>query len=1105
MLDLLPTRACWTRAGAEAVLKIEALEGDDALFLATHTPVRGFEVVGTHRQDIADKTEAGLLDALAEPTRRHAFCVVQGEPGSGKSHLIRWLSVNWPVASDVTLLLQRADGSLEGALNQLKTRLTRSDPEFAALFEDLGQRHNARMSGRAAVFQSTLAHMLKSDYFEHPRDDAAWCDQHDLDVLIQNLHVRRNWRGPRRILEMIDGKAEQRNSETASFNLEDILDLARVAEDVNDTGPSKRFALQLLLEADEIEEAQKQGHSSDDIRRTMAGQFGATFGLMAALNRRRNDAVQSVIGVSAAALKRVFERVRGELARRGQRLVLLLEDITSWEGLDDSLIDSLVLNSETRAEGDLSPIISVVGVTPEYYADLAGNYRQRITHEVQLGRSSGVLQDAAATRDAMDRSAFVARYLNAARAGISELAIWREGLRDRRDLPPPIRCETCVLRPTCHATFGDIDGIGLFPFTSHAVERFFSALKADDRGQTHRTPRGLLQSVLGPTLRNPSMLDDDRYPGPDIETDTFDERERLIAGPMRTLLDVRESDPARRDRLRRTIIFWGDKTSVATARQADGTRTFADTPQAIFTAFGLPWLGDDGAPGPTTSDSDGDARDRTARPSSDVQPARETSRPDGDEQPPRGTSPPRDDVQQPGATIVGTKRKAAAQDSPTTKRIPKTELEKLNASIIDARDGGPIRDAAIWNAVLFDLVQKLDPRALGFDRWTWSTLFTSSTVMIEGAGQVRAASFVVPRKPWVYDGLEAHASLRGSGPLDEVTKEYHRRRLAFMLRRLGLIAAAHAGKRRPRLPDGAPWNMTASATQVLLARAWLRGAVSPDAPTAEQWRVLLSDEGAPVSNPLSRTEPWQEALRNTDQQHDKLRVMLREMVSIPQGNSADFGLADAGAAAQAILRLKKDFAFSPISTAASSTAFLDDLDLRFTAAKTETYLPRILALEQNLLRDRAIELESLCHGASVRARADRLNRNIGDAFLQLKQSPDLERRWREEWQRQLPLLSRPDALRAVERLIVAFTTEHGLPQKSRADLLGWLAEQPAGDLKTLLELFKSGEATVQTLLGPVRAYVQSGRGVDLSAVHTAGKNLAEASRAARRLVTDHHA
>src|SRR3546814_2200259 len=62
---------------------------------ATHTPIRDFEVTGSHAGEIDGRDEQAVLLALSDPSRSHAFCVVQGEPGSGKSHLIRWLFVNW--------------------------------------------------------------------------------------------------------------------------------------------------------------------------------------------------------------------------------------------------------------------------------------------------------------------------------------------------------------------------------------------------------------------------------------------------------------------------------------------------------------------------------------------------------------------------------------------------------------------------------------------------------------------------------------------------------------------------------------------------------------------------------------------------------------------------------------------------------------------------------------------------------------------------------------------------------------------------------------------------------------------------------------------------
>ena len=124
-----PLSACWRADDARAIFVTEALEGDDAIFLATHTPIEGFEVAGRDAGEFAEANERAVLETLSEPTRQHAFCVVQGEPGSGKSHLIRWLSVNWPATDRKSLLLRRADGSLEGALRQLRDRL----PEFSHL------------------------------------------------------------------------------------------------------------------------------------------------------------------------------------------------------------------------------------------------------------------------------------------------------------------------------------------------------------------------------------------------------------------------------------------------------------------------------------------------------------------------------------------------------------------------------------------------------------------------------------------------------------------------------------------------------------------------------------------------------------------------------------------------------------------------------------------------------------------------------------------------------------------------------------------------------------------------------------------------------------
>jgi hypothetical protein len=120
----LPTKACWQAEDARIILANEALERNDPVFLATHSPVEDFKVGGSHAGDLVTPTEQGLLDVLSAPTTRHAFCVIEGEPGSGKSHLIRWLAVRWPEEEPLRpLLIQRLDGSLQGPLQQLQRAL----------------------------------------------------------------------------------------------------------------------------------------------------------------------------------------------------------------------------------------------------------------------------------------------------------------------------------------------------------------------------------------------------------------------------------------------------------------------------------------------------------------------------------------------------------------------------------------------------------------------------------------------------------------------------------------------------------------------------------------------------------------------------------------------------------------------------------------------------------------------------------------------------------------------------------------------------------------------------------------------------------------------
>src|SRR3546814_3059013 len=105
------------------------------------------------------------------------------------SDLIRWLFVNWLQSDDIKLLLQRADGSLEGALRQLRERLP---SELQDLFDKLGRRHRATEQGRANIFLANLANALDPGHFHPPLADDAWCPANRPAELVGHLSVIRS-------------------------------------------------------------------------------------------------------------------------------------------------------------------------------------------------------------------------------------------------------------------------------------------------------------------------------------------------------------------------------------------------------------------------------------------------------------------------------------------------------------------------------------------------------------------------------------------------------------------------------------------------------------------------------------------------------------------------------------------------------------------------------------------------------------------------------------------------------------------------------------------------------------------------------------------------
>ena len=329
--NALPGAACWLSGRAQEILRTEALSGDGSVFLATHTPVEGFDVGGSHAASVPEASEGGLLAALSAPTLRHAFCVVQGEPGSGKSHLVRWLAVRWPKENaevcDVPILIRRSDSSLEGSLRELRDRLP---DEYRSLLDRVGTRQQAAMTGRVADFVSNLANTLAPDYFEAPLEDVAFCRAHDPASIIGLPGLRTTWGAPGRIVRLLCGAEGERNSASATFDVYDIADLVQFHGEVQRrSGAAAMLLARISRELTVIEACKAQNLNGLQAFEAQRAAMPNAAALTDALNRRRNRAIQNSLGVSANELKGVFIDLRRALRRDWRLLVLLLEDISA--------------------------------------------------------------------------------------------------------------------------------------------------------------------------------------------------------------------------------------------------------------------------------------------------------------------------------------------------------------------------------------------------------------------------------------------------------------------------------------------------------------------------------------------------------------------------------------------------------------------------------------------------------------------------------------------------------------------------------------------------------------------------------------------------------
>jgi hypothetical protein len=1077
--------ACWGPGEAEHFVRKEALEGDPATFLSVHMPFRTLDVPGG---TLPEGTEQAVLEALVP--RSHAVALFEGEPGSGKSHLIRWLKTRWKTKDgDHLVLVPRSDGSLQGTLERLRREL---GSPYSAPLEGLGRIDQLGEQGRAEAFLGQLITFSRSSSYapgERLPEHADWLDLHEVWRFLAHSAVRENWRAPLDIVKLLTGAEGKRDQEAARFTPTHIAALVRAIRTretgarVRDFGlKAQRLYVDLSREADLVDKVVHDvGGDVNAQRQALAERAPNTVRLMQALDARCAHAIQGFIGVQRNELQNRFLDVRRTLRRDGRRLVLFLEDITNLQGVDLQLIEALLPNVAAEENADLCELVAVLGVTPGYFQQaIAGlsNILDRLHLHVRLTSPevNVVNTEAALLRNEQSRLQFLATYLNAVRLGRERVQRWYNV--DGPDEDRPNVCTGCPYRGPCHATFGSVEvpgieqgPVGLYPLSPASAQRFWAHLRDPQAARTLHTPRGLLFNVVSEVLAGREALQNGAFPPPEIEGTNLE-----APSPGAELHDVlaRVPDPGERARLQRTVLWWreGEEMDGARRTSVDGTVFYSGVRQGVMGAFAVQWPGE-GVVEPLGTDSrqpqnESQRREKpvAAEPSSNARAE--------EKRPPTGAAPP--------------------PVPPMLPELPPEWTVRLNA-LNRWRDGGNLEHAADWEALAFDA---LADAGAEFGRVPnfWSVVFTKDNIVLAGAHARRTAlQFELPRDSAVHRGLTALAWLRHGKNLDRGTRQRRLADVAVFQSWLAERACAHYDAKLEDVQKtlgGEPLELAISS---LMAGAWLAGIANPREDLPSQWIAALTSEQSPGTQ---LTKEWNDLVKTWTDRRLGLRDIVGAWARVGQEPRSGHGLVDAAR----IYRLVSD-ARTRLETGwpEGRGEFPRKLEslllLRELADKLRLGLAPAVILEDSRVRELCGTLRGLEQDADAFLPA--VEQEIDDLR---DVAPDLVpnvpyHRWREALKRLADA-----GLRAADRARVravddaAFELARSPEDVPMIERLARVRSVNAGDLALIVEAANSAVQTVAAAYGKARSLVDAaGQQNDLAALETAAARIVSAGDA----------
>jgi hypothetical protein len=875
---------------------------------------------------LSEASEEGIARAVIDrDPRAHALILVTGAPGAGKSHLVCWLNhrlaKQLAQKGDRVVFIARRDASLRGVLDRLAEEF--GTPELTKGLHDIARTLNKR--GRMLEFLDALARLVDPSAVEDPFEGAELAEELGLADLLRDRGVRSLWMEPggppdracRRLFGSTEGALPE--DEQDEFNLGD---------------------LELLFRAARGQMEPKVFESLGLLRRDVARQHG----VVELLNSRRRGAILDWFRIDRTALVRALTQFRKQVFPH--RLVLLIEDVSCFQGVDDQLMEALVQQAG-RSE-KLAALCSVVGVTNHYYTtqiEPKGNITDRVTHHVALTQGDG---QAISLNSEVDIAAFVARYLNVLRLPPKKLNEWFATSEAVTDPPSACEAKICPHASACHKAFGQANGMGLYPFNSTMLARVFRALYDPSKSSKDlaATPRRLLE-FLRNALVVAEGLRQGRFPNQDLLRANVSE-DYLPRVERARFHQLQMQYPAAAEQMELLLRLWGTPDNSASSPTSTNGLS-----ASVFSALRLPILN---GSTPTLSPS------------------------------PVSTAPA-----SPGPTTPSPQPRPAP--SPVAEggvgREEEALLNRKIATIGAWGQGEPLfLDQDHRKAVHGLLLNTIPWTDAGVPGKLVEQLFPEAAVSFDGLPDAkRLAVVVLPRTSLVTDTLEALARFGLETKVSE--RLFLRDRVDAFLREWGPRVARGVAAKIPQAGK-APWNPALTALEALYIDAAVRDRLVLDLPDHKLLPRLLRP-AEPTDEIRTGSPHWQAVARcldGFDARRRTRREVLQETCALwldrpPASLSSKNDFLDLGTILAAFRAFRSSLEFSSRPAEAPGRP-VEDLGTVWTAAyDVQRTLDAGLAQERASLATAAERLEELsADSGGVIALV-----NAGDALLeQLRKS-----------------------------------------------------------------------------------------------------------------------